>query len=127
MHKVTGIGGIFFKSHNPQKINEWYHQHLGIPVGPYGATFSWDEKSVSSQKGQTQWAAFPESTDYFAPSEKAFMINYIVEDLEAFVDALKKAGIPLLDSIAIYDYGKFVHLLDPEGNKIELWEPTQNK
>lgn len=124
MKKVTGIGGIFFKCKDPQKINDWYSKHLGIPTGPYGATFEWHASPDSTIKGQTQWTPFAGSTDYFAPSTKDFMINYRVADLQALVDQLKKEGVPLLDAISVYDYGKFTHLLDPEGNKIELWEPT---
>lgn len=123
MKKVTGIGGIFFKAKDPKMVTEWYQQHLGLDTNPYGATFEWYESAESSQKAQTQWTPFAEGTKYFEPSGKEFMINYRVADLESLVATLKASGITVLDEIATYDYGKFVHLLDPEGNKIELWEP----
>jgi predicted enzyme related to lactoylglutathione lyase len=124
MKKVTGIGGIFFKSKDPQKMNEWYQKHLGLNTNPYGASFEWFESEDSSKKAQTQWTPFPENTNYFAPSEREFMINYRVENLEALVEELKKEGVTILDELASYDYGKFIHILDAEGNKIELWEPV---
>lgn len=123
MKKVTGIGGIFFKAKNPQQINEWYKTHLGLPVTPYGASFEWQSKEKPEEDGITQWSTFPETSDYFEPSTKNFMINYRVENIEALVSQLKSEGVTVLDEIAKYDYGKFVHILDPEGNKIELWEP----
>lgn len=123
MKKVTGIGGIFFKSKDPEAIKAWYQQHLGIPVEPYGTVFEWRHADDSDKKGTTVWNPFKESTKYFEPSEKPFMINYRVEDLEALLVELRAGGVTILDEIAVYDYGKFVHILDPEGNKIELWEP----
>lgn len=123
MKKVTGIGGVFFKCKDPKKTTEWYAKHLGLTTNPYGATFEWYEKADSATKAQTQWTPFKEDTKYFAPSTKDFMINYRVENLAALVDELKKDGVTIVDKIETYDYGKFVHILDPEGNKIELWEP----
>ena len=123
MKKVTGIGGIFFKCKDPNKMREWYQTNLGINANQYGATFEWYEGSDSTKKGQTQWAPFPETTKYFEPSMKDFMINYRVDNLEALVEELKKNGVTILDKIEAYDYGKFVHILDAEGNKVQLWEP----
>jgi predicted enzyme related to lactoylglutathione lyase len=123
MNKVTGIGGIFFKCKDPKKMTEWYHKHLGLTTNPYGATFEWYEGADSTKKAQTQWTPFPETTKYFEPSTKDFMINYRVENLAALVEELKKDGVTIVDTIESYDYGKFVHILDAEGNKIELWEP----
>lgn len=123
MKRVTGIGGIFFKSKDPKASMEWYHKHLGLNTNPYGATFEWYEGDDSTRKGQTQWTPFPESTKYFEPSGKDFMINYRVENLEALVKELKQEGVTIVDAIESYDYGKFVHILDGEGNKIQLWEP----
>ena len=123
MKKVTGIGGIFFKCKDPKKMTEWYQKNLGLTTNPYGATFEWYEGDDSTKKGQTQWTPFPESTKYFDPSAKDFMINYRVENLEALVEELKKNGVTIVDSLETYDYGKFIHILDGEGNKIELWEP----
>jgi predicted enzyme related to lactoylglutathione lyase len=123
MKKVTGIGGVFFKCKDPKKITEWYQKHLGLNTNPYGASFEWYEGTDSTKKAQTQWTPFPETTKYFAPSEKDFMINYRVENLEALVEELKKENVTIVDKIETYDYGKFVHILDMEGNKIQLWEP----
>ena len=123
MKKVTGIGGIFFKCKDPEAINEWYATHLGFPTTPYGTSFEWRENDDSDKKGVTQWNAFAETTKYFEPSAKEFMINYRVENLETLVAQLKIEGVTIVDDIEDSDYGKFVHILDPEGNKIELWEP----
>ncbi|MBL7932722.1 MAG: VOC family protein [Bacteroidia bacterium] len=123
MKKVTGIGGIFFKCKDADKMKEWYNTHLGMNAGPYGASFEWYQEKDSKEKATTQWSPFSESTKYFEPSTKDFMINYRVENLEALVEEFKKAGVTVLDKIESYDYGKFVHILDPEGNKIQLWEP----
>jgi len=125
MKKVTGIGGIFFKCKDPGKMKEWYQKHLGLNTNDYGATFEWREDADSTKKGQTQWSPFPETTKYFAPSTKDFMINYRVENLEKLVDELKKEGVSIVDNIETYDYGKFVHIIDLEGNKVELWEPIE--
>lgn len=122
MKRVTGIGGVFFKAKDPKKITEWYKEHLGLTTNPYGATFEWYEGYDSTRKAQTQWTPFPENTKYFAPSGKDFMINYRVENLAALVEELKKEGVTVLDTIESYDYGKFVHILDGEGNKVQLWE-----
>lgn len=124
MKRVTGIGGIFFKCRDPKKMTEWYRQHLGLNTNPYGATFEWFEGADGSTKAQTQWSPFPESTDYFEPSARDFMMNYRVENLEALVEVLKNEGVTIVDEIETYDYGKFVHILDAEGNKVELWEPA---
>lgn len=123
MKKATGIGGIFFKCNDPNKMREWYKTHLGFDTNDYGATFEWKDKSDSSINGSTQWSPFPETTKYFEPSTKDFMINYRVADLEALVVELKKEGVTIVDEIQTYDYGKFIHIIDIEGNKIELWEP----
>ena len=103
-------------------MTEWYAKHLGLTANPYGATFEWYEGHDSTKKAQTQWTPFPETTKYFEPSSKDFMINYRVENLEALVAELKKEGVTIVDEIQSYDYGKFAHILDAEGNKIELWE-----
>ncbi|MGY3052551.1 putative enzyme related to lactoylglutathione lyase [Pedobacter sp. UYEF25] len=123
MKKVTGIGGIFFKCKDPKKTIEWYQKHLGLETNPYGATFEWFEETDSTKKGQTQWTPFPETTKEFDPSKQDFMVNYRVEDLETLVGELRKENVTILDKIETYDYGKFVHILDAEGNKVELWEP----
>ncbi|MEI6815487.1 MAG: VOC family protein [Bacteroidota bacterium] len=124
MKKVTGIGGILFKCKDPNKMKEWYAAHLGLPVDQYGVSFEWREGDDASKKGTTVWCPFKETTDYFKPSEREFMVNYRVADLEALVAEFRKEGVTVLDEIVSYDFGKFVHILDAEGNKIELWEPV---
>jgi predicted enzyme related to lactoylglutathione lyase len=122
MKKVTGIGGIFFKCKDPDKMREWYKTHLGLDTNEYGATFEWRQDADTTKKGVTQWSPFTETTKYFEPSTKDFMINYRVENLEALVEELKKEGVTIVDKIEVFEYGKFIHILDMEGNKIELWE-----
>ena len=122
--KATGIGGIFFKCKDPKKVREWYQVHLGLNTNPYGAVFEWYQGADSTKKGFTQWSPFKESTRYFEPSTKDFMINYRVENMNALVDQLRKEGVTVVDSIQTVEYGKFVHIMDIEGNKIELWEPN---
>ncbi len=124
MKKVTGIGGIFFKCKDPEKMKEWYNTHLGLNTDKYGTNFVWWQGADSSKKGFTQWSPFSETTKYFEPSKKDFMINYRVENLEALVEQLKKEGVTITDTIESFNYGKFIHILDVEGNKIELWEPN---
>jgi predicted enzyme related to lactoylglutathione lyase len=127
MKKVTGIGGIFFKCKDPNKMKEWYKTHLGLDTSPYGASFEWRQAEDSTKKGSTQWAPFAETTKYFDPSTKDFMINYRVENLEALVAELKNEGVTILDKVEDSDYGKFVHIIDLEGNKVELWEPKDGE
>lgn len=121
IRKVTGIGGIFFKCKDPEKVRNWYQTHLGFNTNPYGAIFEWRQGNDSTQKGYTQWSPFSEKTNYF---DKDFMINYRVENLETLVMELIKNGVSILDTIQTDELGKFVHILDIEGNKIELWEPN---
>ena len=122
--KVTSIGGIFFKCKDPKKVREWYARHLGFEVNQYGAVFEWRHGADSSQKGFTQWSPFNEKTKYFEPSAKEFMINYRVEDLELLLEQLRKDSVTITDKVEKAEYGKFVHIMDIEGNKIELWEPN---
>jgi predicted enzyme related to lactoylglutathione lyase len=122
--RVTGIGGIFFKAKDPTALKAWYSKNLGIRMSAYGSTFEWHQGMDSTKKGFTSWATFKETTKYFAPSEKQFMINYRVEGLDQLLAQMKTAGIMPVDSLQKTSYGNFVHLMDPEGNKIELWEPV---
>ena len=122
--KVTGIGGIFFKCKDPKKMRAWYATNLGLNTNDYGAVFEFRQGADSSKKGFTQWSPFGEKTKYFEPSIKDFMINYRVDNLEGLVDQLKKGGIQITDTIETVEYGKFLHIMDIEGNKIELWEPN---
>lgn len=123
--KVTGIGGIFFYSDNPKETKEWYSKNLGIEINDWGSS-SFDSRNINKpdQINSLQWKPFKKGDEYFSPSKKDFMINYQVQNIEGLVNKLKENGVTILDSIATYDYGKFIHIMDAEGNKIELWEPT---
>ncbi|MBC7828772.1 MAG: VOC family protein [Chitinophagaceae bacterium] len=127
MKRVTSIGGIFFKCRNPAAIREWYAKHLGLNTDEYGTNFEWRQAGDSSRKGFTLWGTFSQNTKYFEPSGKDFMINYRVENLGSLVEQLKKEGVTITDEIQSVEYGKFVHILDSEGNKIELWEPNDEE
>jgi len=128
MKRVTGIGGIFFKSKNPEKLYRWYEKNLGIEREPHGqgAAFRWRELK-SREEGATAWAAFPKNTRYFRPSRAAFMINYRVANLDALLRALRKAGVWIDPKRDDSDYGRFAWIMDPEGNRIELWEPPRKR
>ena len=122
MKKVTGIGGIFFKCDDPKTMNDWYAKNLGLPVEKYGTMFQGRDIDDPEKITSTVWSPFPADTKYFEPSKRDFMINYRVENIQALVEELKAAGVTFVDELTNSDYGKFVHILDPEGNKIELWE-----
>ena len=122
--RVTSIGGIFFKCKNPKEVRNWYKENLGFNINDYGAVFEWRHGTDSSQKGFTQWSPFNEKTKYFEPSTKDFMINFRVVNIESLVQDWKNKNVNVVDSVETYDYGKFVHIMDLEGNKIELWEPN---
>lgn len=124
--KVTGIGGIFFRSKNPAEAKEWYSNNLGLAVNEYGSTFEFRNANRPEEINYLQWSPFTEETEYFKPSEKEFMINYRVQNIEGLVEKLKKNGVTIVDSIEEYEYGKFIHIMDSEGNKIELWEPVDS-
>ncbi|MCW8981581.1 MAG: glyoxalase/bleomycin resistance/dioxygenase family protein [Altibacter sp.] len=123
-NRVTGLGGFFFKTKNPDHIKNWYNEHLGLNTDAYGCTFWW--KDEAGNKCSTQWSPFKEDTKYFAPSEKQFMMNFRVADLEGLLEVLKKEGVTVVGEMEEYEYGKFGWILDPEGNKIELWEPVDS-
>lgn len=119
MKRVTGIGGAFFKAKDPKRLAAWYEKHLGIPFGGNTyAGFVWDKVG-----GTTAFSMFPEDTDYYAPSEKPFMFNLRVDDLHTLLKVLKEEGVEVIDNTEEYSYGKFGWIIDPEGNKLELWEP----
>lgn len=124
--KVTGVGGIFFFSDNPKETREWYHQNLGLETNDYGCTFESRNLNKPEEVNQLQWSPFKKGSKYFEPSKKEFMINYRVQHIEALVENLKKNGATIVDSIENSEYGKFVHIMDPEGNKLELWEPVDS-
>ena len=125
--RVTAIGGIFFKCENPKAQNEWYKTHLGLNTSDYGANFEWRKSDQPEEKGYTVWSPFKKDTEYFAPSEKEFMVNFRVENLAELLVALKEEGVQQIGEMQEYEYGKFAHILDPEGNKIELWEPVDEE
>lgn len=120
MKRVTGIGGVFFKSEDPKRLKEWYQKHLEV-----GEVFQWTDLNQPDAKApaQTIWSPFKKDTTYFAPSDKPFMFNYRVHDLDALLAALREEGVTIVGEVQEFPYGKFGWILDPEGNKIELWEP----
>lgn len=131
MERVTGIGGVFFKARDPAALAAWYRAHLGVPVdaaegATYGA-FEWEDPSRPDRRGQTVWSAFPADTGYFAPSAAPFMLNYRVADLDRMLDQLRAAGAAVDDRVETYEYGRFGWATDPEGNRIELWEPPASR
>lgn len=127
MKRVTGIGGIFFKANDPAKLKEWYKKHLGIDSDKYGAVFEWGKHTEQDKPGYTVWSPMSDNTTYYEPSRKDLMINYRVHDLEALLAVLADEGVQIVGKMETYSYGKFGWVMDPEGNKIELWEPFDDK
>ena len=123
--KVVGIGGIFFFSDDPQETRNWYSKNLGLDINEWGATFESRKINDPDEVESLQWSPFKKGDEYFSPSKKDFMINYRVQNIEGLVKKLRENGVHILDTIATYDYGKFIHIMDAEGNKIELWEPVR--
>lgn len=119
--KVTGIGGVFFQSKDPAALKAWYSKHLGLAMNEHGHMFEW--KTLESRRGVTQWSVMKEGSNYFAPSPARFMINYRVADLDSLLVELRRDGVTILDDVDSSEYGKFVHILDGDGNKVELWQP----
>ena len=119
--RVTGIGGIFFKSKDPKASKNWYKKHLDFNTDDYGCTFWWKDKEGND--ASTQWSPFKDDTNYFEPSTKDFMFNYRVADLETLIKTLRDEGVTIVGDMQTYEYGKFAWILDNENNKIELWEP----
>ena len=122
--KVTGIGGIFFCSDNVKETKEWYTNNLGIEINDWGSS-GFESRNINKpdEINSLQWKPFKKGDEYFSPSKKDFMINYTVQNLDGLLEKLKNNGVTILDDVASYDFGKFVHIMDAEGNKIELWEP----
>ena len=128
MRRVTGIGGIFFKARNAATLQAWYKRHLGIDVQPWGgAAFNWTDEKGKPVAGTTAWLISPEESEQFAPSTAPFMVNYRVADLHALIEALKEEGCNVLENIDESEYGKFAWVIDPEGNKVELWQPPEGQ
>lgn len=122
MKRVTAIGGVFFKCTNPDAQKDWYAKHLGLAMDKYGTSFEWRHSAEKEKKGFSVWSPFENDTDYFGDASQQYMINYRVDDLEALVKILKEEGVTIVDQMEIYEYGKFIHILDGEGNRVELWE-----
>lgn len=120
--RVTGIGGIFYKTADPAKTRQWYADHLGLNVTAYGSSFEWRKTDKPNMKGYTLWSPFKEDTKYMEPSEREFMINFRVDDLVGLLKVLKEEGIEQIGEMQDTEYGKFAHILDPDGVKVELWE-----
>ena len=124
MKRVTGIGGIFFSAKDPKALGAWYKTHLGIDVQDWGGTaFTWTDADGNPTKGTTIWSVGPAGGSQFAPSKSTFMVNYRVEDLTALLQALRAEGCDVLEKTGDSDFGKFGWVMDPEGNKVELWQP----
>lgn len=121
--RVTGIGGIFFKARDPEKMAEWYRKHLKLPIQDRHAEFKWRENDSPVGTGRTVWSLFPQDTDYFGAGGSDFMINYRVTNLDRMIEQLRREGVPV-EKMENYDYGCFAWITDPEGNRIELWEPA---
>ncbi len=125
MKRVTGLGGVFFKVKDPKKIGEWYEKHLGIKSEEWGGSiFKWHELNNTDKVATTTWGPFKDDTKYFKPGKKDYMFNYRVHDLDALLKALEEEGVEIVGEVQEYEYGKFGWIMDPEGNKIELWEPV---
>jgi predicted enzyme related to lactoylglutathione lyase len=125
MKRVTGIGGVFFKAKDPKQLRAWYEKHLGLQFDSYGSVaFTCPEDEKERSKAQTVWSLFPSDTKYFDPSSAPFMINYRVENLSELLEQLKSEGVEVTEPMQEFDYGRFGWVMDPEGNRIELWEPV---
>jgi len=124
--RVTGIGGIFFLYEEPDELMNWYGENLGLAITPFGSPFEFRNATHPEENNYLIWSPMQDSSTYFYPSSREFMINYRVQSIEKLVDNLAQKGVQIVDSIETYSYGKFVHILDLEGNKIELWEPIDS-
>ncbi len=128
MQRVTGIGGIFIKAENPEQLREWYRQHLGIAIEDWGGTaFRWSGPDNPQGVGTTVWSLFAGDSEYFAPSRARFMVNYRVADLHALLAALRAEGCEVDAKVEESEFGKFGWVMDPEGNRVELWQPPQGQ
>ena len=125
MEKVTGIGGVFFKVHDPKSMTSWYQEHLGIEAESGSADFAWREKDHPEQIGRTVWAIFATDSTHFGRSTSPLMVNYRVSDLDKMLEQLRRGGVAI-EKVEDCDYGRFAWIADPEGNRIELWEPKEN-
>jgi predicted enzyme related to lactoylglutathione lyase len=128
MPRVTGIGGVFMKAKDPEALKSWYQRHLGVPIEEWGgAAFPWRSAENPDGIGTTVWSLFEDTSDYFDPSPSRFMINYRVDDLHGLLAALRSEGCDVDEKVQDYEYGKFGWVMDPEGNRVELWEPPPGR
>lgn len=128
MKRVTGIGGIFFKAKDAPALRDWYKRHLGIDVQQWGgAAFSWADAAGKPAGGMTIWSVSSEKDEHFAPATAPFMVNYRVDDLHALIKVLREEGCNVLEKVEDHEYGKFGWVIDPEGNKVELWQPPDGQ
>jgi predicted enzyme related to lactoylglutathione lyase len=128
MKRVTGLGGMFFKSRDPKAALDWYRKHLGIDSADWGGfAFQWRQREQPDEVGHTVWSAFADDTEYFAPSNESFMVNFRVDDLDGLIAALETEGVDVVGEVQHHENGKFAWILDPEGRKIELWQPVASK
>jgi predicted enzyme related to lactoylglutathione lyase len=124
--RVTGIGGIFFYAEKPSATQDWYAEHLGMAMDAYGSVFEFRNANRPEEINYMRWSIMAKNSNYMSPSPQSFMINYRVNNLEGLIKKLRQANVSILDTMETYDYGKFIHIMDPEGNKIELWEPVDS-
>lgn len=122
--RITGIGGVFFKSKDPKALKSWYSESFGLSMDEYGHSFTWRNDENPDEQCLTQWSPMAADTDYYAPSQAEFMINYRVEHLDELLRHLRSKGVEQVGDIQSFEYGRFAWVLDPEGRKIELWEPV---
>ena len=125
--RVRAIGGIFFRSRDPAKTREWYQRHLGLQTDSTGTNFAWRRADESSRFGFSQWAPFPEDTAYFGASDQQFMVNYRVDDLDTLLAGLRAEGVTIVGDVQLTPYGKFAHVVDIDGRRVELWEPVDSQ
>lgn len=125
--RVIGVGGVFFKYENPEQIRSWYSKHLGLNTDDYGCSFEWRKADKPEEKGFTLWSAFKKESDYFGSEKQQAMINFRVENLAMLLEEFKKEGVKIVGELQEYEYGKFAHIEDPEGNRIELWEAVDGE
>ena len=124
--RVRAIGGVFFRTKDSEATRNWYAKHLGLGVDAYGSNFAWRQYEHPDRPGYTQWSPFKHETDYFGDQDQQFMINYRVDNLEEMVKNLRRDGVEIVDDIQVEDYGKFVHIIDSDGRRVELWEPVDS-
>jgi len=124
MERVSGIGGIFLRAQDPQHLAGWYREHLGISSADEHVDFEWREKDRPDEIGRTVWSLFPKDTDYFGPGSQTFMVNYRVTNLDRMIEQLRRGGVRV-EKTEDYPYGRFAWIVDPEGNRVELWEPKK--